>query len=286
MNSFENVCANCPLRTRVNLPFATQLTSMGSDGVKALLRAGTNTYSVNIHPRPVNDNDQIEAVWHSTVQTMEACDGPTIGLLRQTCAAGLASAWRWSEAKDGANNADTLDKIKSSLRTSCAKEALASKLAESAWIVGDPEDYVGLAECSPYGRIGYFKTTRRLSGTSIKLKKNSVFALDLVYFGRPENIKEGEELYHLNFFNGPSFHFLGNSKALEKDTEQFLAEAIHRLLVATPDVLRQSNVYAEEVGLQYAESERWVSEYVASGEFQRDIRKLIRRIVDQELDND
>gem|GEM_PF-4557910 len=282
MNSFEHVCENCPLRTKVNLQYATETDSMGSGGVNAYLSDGENSYTVNVWPGSVEDSDQTAAAWALLDRDVDKCDGPTQGLLRQRCAAGLASAWRWSNVigSTAERPTDTLEKIKGSIVPSTADEALSSTLTESTWIVGDAEDFVGLPMFSPYFRNGYFKTTRTLKGQSANLKKGSVFALDDVFRGL-DSTNDGETVYHLKFFNGPSFHFAADGNEFVEDRETFLARAIHKLLMATPEELQQSESYGEEVWRKHHESQQRLEQCLGSGELLRDL-KNVQRVIPQD----
>lgn len=243
---------------------------MGSGGVNAYLSDGENSYTVTVWPYSVEDSDQTAAAWALLDRDVDKCDGPTQGLLRQKCAAGLASAWRWSNVIGNSEGAgDTLEKIRSSIVPSSASEALSSTLTEDTWIVGSAEDFVGLPTFSSYNRFGYFRTTRKLNGPNMKLRKGSVFALDFALTDEPRFIELGDALYRINVFNGPSIHFVDSMTAYKEDQEGFLAKAMHRLLTATPEELQQSEAYAEEVERNHQESRRRVEEYIASGDFYR-----------------
>ena len=274
MNSFENVCPDCPLRTKVNLPFATEMHSMGSDGVNALLKDGANAYNVTVTPYSVTDSYQSNDAWQALNKRVEACNGPTAGLLRKKCAAGLACVWRWLQMEGQEKiDLDTPDKIRGSIMPSSAEEALSSTLTESTYIVGDAEDFVGLSFRSPYTRYGYHKINRKLRGPATQLKKGSVFALDGVLFNKPDSVGKDQKLFNLSFFNGPSFHFIGNDKEYDKDPESFLAQAISKLLSATPEELEQSAAFADEVWKKHQESEKRMREFLDSDRFWQGFKK-------------
>lgn len=283
MGSFEKVCDDCPLRCVVNLDYAAEEHSMGSDGVKVVLDDGSNARTVTIAAGEVNSSSQSNAAWHATDERIANCEGPDVGLLRQKCGARLASAWRWARLHGEELSLDSVEKIQGAIVKATAGDALRSTLTESTWILGSAEDYVEPSFNSPYWRQGYFRLTRKLKGPGVTLRRGFVFGLD----SSLTTIKVDDErlpIFAITGFNGPSYHFTHERVDGDEDNARIAFEGITQLLASTPEDNKKSNELAEKIWEEARQHQRALREAIDSGEFARALGEASDRIKGEVVD--
>lgn len=163
MNRFENICATCPLRTKVDITRASESENWKAPADVSDLSDGVRTYSV---PNPKEE---------------ETCHRPRHGILRHKCGIGLASAWRWAEKigqfKPNITNSDDLLPL---LADADYRDAM-PHYTDGAWLFGDNRDYSELTHHDPaFTNCGIVKLTATVRGTGAELPVGKAVMLDRI----------------------------------------------------------------------------------------------------------
>ncbi len=230
MNQFENVCDNCPLRTKVDIDRASESGSWGSDGMHSQLSDGKNRYDVTLVNGEVCDSDTVRAIEQDVQNKIDKCDGPREGLLRQKCGVGLASAWRWSELVGNYTpNISSPEEITPMLGKADYRDAM-PHFEEATWLVGDPRDFseLDLSIRSAFTNYGIKKLASTVRGTGAELKKGKAVMLDHTSWSVDD--KSLQDVFRIRVAQGgPHFAFHSNIGLDYKDPKEKYAEDIEKI---------------------------------------------------------
>lgn len=269
MNRFEDVCGDCPLRTKVDVDTAQECTSWGSDGGKSQLSDGSRRHTVTLYDGAVWNSDAAQDVEDGVQQAIDECNGPKKGLLRQRCGAGLAKAWRWVEtAGTYTPNISSPEEILPLLGAADWRDAMPHVEAATT-IVGDLRDFSEL-DCphnSAFFNYGIMKLTGTVQGTGATLERGKAVMLDRV----SSWLVDDEHL--LNVFRirvaqgGPHFAFRSDivpdhsspEEQYAKDIEEIFAKGIYAYLFSDTKAIEESNALiaaAQAEANKYSEKAR------------------------------
>lgn len=282
MNRFENVCEDCPLRTKVDVNRASESGSWGSDGVQSQLSDGKNRYNVTLANGEVCDSDTVWAIEQDVQQKIDKCDGPKDGLLRQKCGVGLASAWRWSELVGTYTpNISSPEEVTPLLEKADHRDAM-PHFKEATWLVGDPRDFSELdcSDRSAFANYGIKKLTSTVRGTGAELKKGKAVMLDHVSWSVDDISLQ--DVFRIRVAQGgPHFAFRSNigldyndpKEKYTEDIEKIFAEGVYAYLFSDTEAVKQSEALISTAENLAHKRFKEMDDWLASGGLLKALRK-------------
>jgi hypothetical protein len=277
MNSFEKVCEDCPLRTKVDVARAAETGSWGTDGVGIDLYDGANRQNVSLSQGELLDSVSANTVYDQLENNIATCEGAHDGIFRSKCGAGLASAWRWTEVIGSIQpNIHSAEEIIPLLNEATYRDAMPYS-TEDSWLVGDPRDFSemesGCGERSGFDNRAIRKLSTAVRGTSAELGKGKAVMIDKSMFSYPSSDMK-KDIYRIRIAQGgPQFVF---RYAPKKAIDEILSEGIFKFLNSTTDDLEEStnliNTIFEQAQQHYDE----MTEYMTSGNFKRDLERVMK----------
>lgn len=272
MNDYEDVCNDCPLRTRVDVARAGARFLFGSQGVRMSLHDGGNRYTLSAY------DDTGEAYDPATLERVRAerikeCDSPQTTLLRKKCGAGLASAWRWSKnvEREMSPTIQSAEDVYPLLVNATMRDVGPYELEPVMILGSDVDRYSDLWNTSGSGfhNVGFMKLADVVRGTRAALPKGKAIMLDQLNWGSNE-----EHSYRLRVAqNGPTFAFqsdtthqllpldsdsetklgseaeimmwrrvLDNGRLTDEETKRVLADGLYAYLYADKAALEASEI--------------------------------------------
>jgi hypothetical protein len=283
MNRFQNVCEDCPLRTKVDIVRASESVSWGSDGVRSYLYDGKRRYNLNLSTNEVCESGSVYGIEQKVQERIAECDGPKNGLLRRKCGAGLASAWRWSEiVAGGVPNISSPEEITPLLDEADYRDAMVY-FEESGFLVGDPRDFSEF-DCSDRSGFDNYiikKLSKTVSGTGTELEKGKAVILDHVSWSVED--KDLQDVFRIRIAQGgPRFAFHSNIRldlndAREKRAENMksiLSEGIYAYLFSDAEAVKQSDTLLTTVEDMARERLDRLEDWTAKGGLMKALRAV------------
>ena len=284
MNRFQDVCEDCPLRTKVDIVRASESVSWGTEGVRSYLYDGKRRYNVNLSTHGVCNSEAVCEVEQEVHERITECDGPKNGLLRRKCGAGLASAWRRSEIIAGSTpNIASPEEIVPLLDEANYRDAM-MYFEKSGLLVGDPHEFSELhcSNRSGFDNYSIKKLSKTVSGTGAELEKGKAVMLDQVSWSVGD--KDLQNVFRIRIAQGgPRFAFRSNieldiNDAQEKqaeDMKSILAEGIHAYLFSDAEVVKQSDTLITTVEGMACERLDKLEDWAAKGGLMKALRTTL-----------
>lgn len=249
MSRFKNTCEDCPLRTKVDVVRASEVSSWGTSGSNAMLFDGSHRHEVNLTEGGVYDSMTAVAVDRGVKEDIANCDGRELGLLRQRCGAGLATAWRWTEIIGNYRpNISGPEELPALLVDANYRDAMIH-FRETTLLIGSERDFseIDCPDHSGFRNFGIKKLLTTVSGTGAEISSGRAVMLDRTAYNVRN--KDLRDIYRIRISQGgPHFAF---RSAINPDSElareRILYEGLYEFLFSDEKTIEESESLIKSV---------------------------------------